>query len=227
MKQHDEHIFEKPVKLIEGFVLAGGQSRRMGHSKPTLLLGGKTLLDRAAKTLSRIADPIYAVGNLSADVTSLPIIRDELVGANNRGAIIGLYTALFHAKTEWAAILACDLPFINEELLIRLVSIVEQFAGSPDNNANAIFAEQPDGRIQPLFGLFHARHCLPELKKKIDEGNWRLQDLVAQLNTRVLKFAEYDDLREASYFFLNVNNPDDYLTAIKYEGTSPILDQFN
>lgn len=221
MKQHDEHAFDNPVNLIEGFVLAGGQSRRMGHSKPTLLLGGKTLLDRAAKTLSRIADPIYAVGNLSADVSSLPIIQDELVGANNRGAIIGLYTALFHAKTEWAAILACDLPFMNEELLIRLVSIVEQFAGSPDNNANAIFAEQPDGRIQPLCGLVRARHCLPEIRKMITADNWKLQDLVAQLNTRVLRFAEYDDLRGANHLFFNLNTPNDYQAAIEYESSLP------
>ena len=73
------------MNMIEDFILAGGQSRRMGQPKPTLLLGGKTLLDRAATTLSRIADPVYAVGNLTTDVTSLPIIEDELDGANARG----------------------------------------------------------------------------------------------------------------------------------------------
>ncbi|MBK8302302.1 MAG: molybdenum cofactor guanylyltransferase [Chloracidobacterium sp.] len=199
----------------------------MGRSKPNLWLGGKKLLDRAANTLSRIADPIYAVGNLTADVTSLPIIKDELVGSNTRGAIIGLYTALFHAKTEWVAILACDLPFVNEELLIRMRSIVEQFADSPDNSADTVFAEQPDGRIQPLCGLFRPHHCLPEVRKMITEGNWRLQNLATRLNTRILNFAEYEDLRGTNRFFLNVNKPDDYLTAIEYERTSPIIDQLD
>ncbi|HRI02716.1 MAG TPA: molybdenum cofactor guanylyltransferase [Pyrinomonadaceae bacterium] len=213
--------------MIEGFVLAGGQSRRMGQSKPTLLLGGKTLLDRAAGELYRIADPVFAVGNFTTDVTSLPIIEDELVAANARGAIIGLYTALFHAKTEWAAILACDLPFVNGELLTRMMSVVEQFADSQDISADAVFAEQPDGRIQPLCGLFRPRICLPEVLKMINEGNWRLQDLATRLNTRILRSAEYEDLPGANHFFLNVNNPDDYLTAIEYENTYPTKDQVN
>ncbi len=209
---------------MEGFILAGGQSRRMGQSKPTLLLGGKTLLDRAATELSRIADPVFAVGNLSGDVTSLPIIEDEPVCANTRGAIIGLYTALFHAKTEWAAILACDLPFVNGELLTRMVSVVEQFADSPDISADAVFAEQPDGRIQPLCALFRPGICLPEVRKMITEGNWRLQDLATRLNTRILRFAEYGDLPGANHFFLNVNKPEDYLNAIEYENTYPTKD---
>lgn len=213
--------------MIEGFVLAGGQSRRMGQSKPTLLLGGKTLLDRAATALSRIADPVFAVGSLTTDITSLQIIEDELVGANARGAIIGLYTALFHAKTEWAAILACDLPFVNGELLTRMVSVVEQFADSPDISADAVILEQPDGRIQPLCALFRPRICLPEVLKMINEGNWRLQDLATRLNTRILRSAEYEDLPGADHFFLNVNKPDDYLTAIEYENTYPTNGQFN
>ncbi|MBP7415653.1 MAG: molybdenum cofactor guanylyltransferase [Pyrinomonadaceae bacterium] len=213
--------------MIDGFVLAGGQSRRMGQSKPTLLLGGKTLLDRAAAEMSRIADPVYAVGNLTTDITSLPIIEDELVGANARGAIIGLYTALFHAKTKWAAILACDLPFVNGDLLNRMLTVAKQFADSPDISADAVIPEQPDGRIQPLCGLFRPGICLPEVRKMITEGNWRLQDLATRLNKRILRFAEYEDLPGADHFFLNVNNPDDYLTAIEYENTNPTKDQFN
>ncbi|MBK7392496.1 MAG: molybdenum cofactor guanylyltransferase [Chloracidobacterium sp.] len=196
----------------------------MGQSKPTLLLGGKTLIDRAAAELSRIADPVYAVGNLTTDVTSLPILEDELVGANARGAIIGLYKALFHAKTEWAAILACDIPFVNGDLLIRMSTIVKQFADSPDISADAVFAEQPDGRIQPLCALFRPAICLPEVRKMITEGNWRLQDLATRLNTRILRSAEYEDLPGADHFFLNVNKPDDYLTAIDYENTYPTKD---
>jgi len=205
--------------MIEGFVLAGGQSRRMGQSKPTLLLGGKTLLDRAATELSRIADPVFAVGNLTTDITSMPIIEDELVGANARGAIIGLYTALFHAKTEWAAILACDLPFVNGELLTRMVSVAKHFADSPDISSDVVFAEQPDERIQPLCGLFRPHNCLSEVRRMITKGDWRLQDLATRLNPRILRFAEYEDLPGADHFFLNVNKPDDHLKAIAYERT--------
>ena len=219
MKQPDEKIAESTADPIEGFVLAGGQSRRMGRSKPTLWLGGTTLLDRAANTLSRIADPISAVGNLTPDVTFLPIIEDELVRANTRGSIIGLYTALFHAKTEWTAILACDLPFIDGELLARMVSVIGRSADSPKINVAAVFAEQPDGRFQPLCGLFRAQSCLPKIRKMFDDDNWRLQDLATGLNSRILRFAEYEDIPGAKHMFLNMNTPNDYQAAIEHESS--------
>lgn len=82
-----------------------------------------------------------------------------------------------------------------------MVSVVEQFADSPDISADAVFAEQPDGRIQPLSGLFRAHRCLPLIRKMIEDDNWRLQDLTTQLNTRILRFAEYEDLPGADHFF--------------------------
>ena len=61
------------MSLIDGFVLAGGQSRRMGQDKAALLLGGRTLIDRAAGAMFSIANTVYLVGNSNDAITSLPI----------------------------------------------------------------------------------------------------------------------------------------------------------
>lgn len=206
------------MSAIEGFVLAGGRSRRMGQNKANLLLGGEALVERAATILSAIADPIYVVGDLTGEITSLPIIRDEPVGANARGAIIGLYTALFHAKTEWIAVLACDLPFVSGELLTRMVSLLKDFADSPNNKADAVLAEQSDGRIQPLCGLYCTQKCLHEVEKMVSEDNWRLQDLSKRVSARILRFSEFEDIPGADNLFLNVNTPEDYRVAVACEG---------
>ncbi|MBK6722775.1 MAG: NTP transferase domain-containing protein [Acidobacteria bacterium] len=87
------------MDLIDGFVLAGGQSRRMGQNKATLLLGGRSLIDRASEALFPIANTVHAVGNITGEVTSLPIIQDHPTKGNTRGAMVGLYTALVNAKT--------------------------------------------------------------------------------------------------------------------------------
>lgn len=208
---------------IEGFVLAGGRSRRMGRNKANLLLGGKTLIERAATALSVIADPVYAVGNLTAELTTLPIIQDEPVGINSRGAIVGLYTALLHAKTEWAAILACDLPFVSGDLLTRMVSILQGFADSRDVESGAVLAEQPDGRIQPLCGLYRRQACLHEVEKMLSQDHWRLQDLNERVNSRILGFSEISDIPSAENLFLNVNMPEDYRAAIAIEGEQTIV----
>lgn len=204
---------------IEGFVLAGGQSRRMGRNKANLLLGGTTLTDRAAAVLAEAADPVYVVGSLPGGPASLKIIADEPVGKNARGAIVGLYTALFHAKSDWIIVLACDLPFVSGELLTRMVSVVTQFEDNPNDNTDAVLAEQPDGRIQPLCGLYRVQVCLPGIRKMISEDNWRLQDLSKYLSTRILRFSEFEEIPLADNLFLNVNTPDDYRTAVKYESS--------
>ena len=198
---------------IEGFVLAGGRSRRMGRDKSNLLLGGKTLIDRAATALSAIADPIYAVGNLTSEITLLPIIHDEIVGGNARGAIVGLYSALLHARADWAAILACDLPFVSGELLQRMAALTTVSA-SGSNGVAVILPRQPDGRIQPLCGLYQRGRCLAVVEQMLADEKWRLQDLPERVTSHIIPFAEISDLRGAEHFFDNLNTPDDYEAAI-------------
>jgi|CXWL01.1.fsa_nt_gi molybdopterin-guanine dinucleotide biosynthesis protein A len=204
---------------IEGFVLAGGHSRRMGRNKADLLLGGVTLIDRATAVLEVVADPVHVVGRLPVERASLKIIEDEPVGKNVRGAIVGLYTALFHAKTEWAFVLACDLPFVSGELLTRMASVVAHLTDNSNDNADAVLVEQPDGRVQPLCGLYRVEGSLPGIKKMLIEDNWRLQDLSKHVSTRILRFTEFEEIPFADNLFLNVNTPDDYRTAVKYESS--------
>ncbi len=205
------------MNLIDGFVLAGGQSRRMGQNKANLLLGGKTLVHRAALALSAIADQVYVVGNLTNENTSLPIIHDDPVVGNARGAIVGLYTALLNAKTEWVAVLACDLPFVTGELLARMVTFLPRVADAPNDSIDAVFAEQSDGRKQPLCGLYRRDTCLPELDKMLAEDDWRLQQLRLRLSTRLISFSEITDIPGAEFLFHNLNTPDEYRVAVEIE----------
>ena len=195
------------MRLIDGFVLAGGQSRRMGQDKAALLLGGRTLIDRAAGAMFSIANTVYLVGNSNDAINSLPIIQDHPIMGDARGAIVGLYTALVSAKTEWIAVLACDLPFVTGELMTRMVDIMRHGAELQMNDVDAVFAEQPDGRIQPL----------PEIEKMLSDGEWRLQQLGVRLKTRVIGFSEIKDIQGSEFLFLNLNTPEEYRAAVEIE----------
>jgi len=189
----------------------------MGQDKANLLFGGKTLVERASSTLAAIADPVYVVGDLALDATNHKIIQDRRVGQGGRGSIVGLYSALYAAATEWIVVVACDLPFIKGELLTRMVSIQSELADSAKETHGAILPEQQDGRIQPLCGLYNRKICLAEVESMISGDNWRLQDLATRINARILKFAELSDLTNAERLFLNINTPDDYQAAVALE----------
>ncbi|MBX3298426.1 MAG: molybdenum cofactor guanylyltransferase [Acidobacteria bacterium] len=203
--------------MIDGFVLAGGLSRRMGQNKAALLLGGRTLVDRAADTLGSISDKVYVVGNITGETTSLPLIQDHPTKSNSRGSIVGLYTALVNAKTDWVAVLACDLPFITGELMTRMADILRHDFTPHVIAVDAIFAEQPDGRIQPLCGLYRRNSCLPSIKNMLSDSDWRLQRLREQLKSRVLGLAEIEDIPGSESLFFNLNTPEEYRLAVEIE----------
>ncbi len=183
------------MDLVSGYVLAGGQSSRMGEDKALLSIRGQTLIERAADALASIAGSITIVGLRSDHNGRSSVIADSYPG---RGSIVGLYTALADCKTELAAVLACDLPFVDSELLSQLVaSIGDQDAAMPRQN---------DGRLQPLCSVYRAAKCLPIVEKIITSDNWRLQQLGEMLDVTIV---EPTGVRWST----NVNTPDDLRRA--------------
>ena len=108
---------------VQGFILVGGASRRMGQDKAQLRLGPETLLERIAAELSPVTSSVTLVGSPQAYVGhSLPTVPDVY---EKWGALGGIHAALSAAKTDWIIVIACDLPFVTRDLFERLKS----FAG--------------------------------------------------------------------------------------------------
>lgn len=209
---------------IQGFILTGGSSSRMGQPKYALSIGGKTFVELAADALrATTAKNITIVGDIdnrqlnpkSADGENheLRKIQDIIFEADLnkkkavRGAFIGLYTALAHAESEWIAVLACDLPFVTGDLMTRL-------GGHCTNEFDAVVPVQPDGQCQPLCAFYRCESAAPLALKLIADGDMGVQGFVSRLNTRFVEFEEIADLDGSANFFLNVNSPEDYATAL-------------
>jgi len=210
---------------IQGFILAGGASRRMGEPKYKLQIGGKRFVERAASALGaastgqisivgEIDDRYLKVKHSDGKDRSLRNIQDIVFesehGKNDaaRGAMIGLYTALTCSKTKWISILACDLPLVNGDLMKRLASYCS-------NEFDAVVPVQPDGRYQPLCAFYRRETSIPIVRQLISDDDLKVQGFVSRLNTRFVEFEEIADLDGSANFFLNVNKPEDYETALR------------
>lgn len=75
---------------LQAFILAGGESRRMGRDKSQLLLENRTFTDRIAETLFQITDSVTLVGSRQANSSyaSVPDVYPAW------GALGGLHAAL-------------------------------------------------------------------------------------------------------------------------------------
>lgn len=189
---------------IEGFILAGGASSRMGSDKAALRLGEETFVARVARALSGVAATVRVVSSRhGTDAFGLPVVRDVFEDA---GALGGLHAALHSARKPWAAVVSCDLPFVTPELLRRLASFAEGF--------DAVAPLQPDGRLQPLCALYAREPCLEQAERLIRQGELRPRALLQTVAARLVGFDELSDLPGSELFFRNVNTPGDYDEAL-------------
>jgi molybdopterin-guanine dinucleotide biosynthesis protein A len=196
------------MESIEAFILAGGASRRMGTDKSRLLLDGQTFTQRIANTLLEVACEVTIVGQRFEDsqVKSTSDVYPQW------GALGGVHAALAAARTEWALVVACDLPFVTAGLFTRLAAF--------RNNHEAVVPIQKDGRPQPLCSLYRIDPSLGRAQELIIAGKRRPLDLLESVKTCWLPFADLQDLEEAEKFFLNINTPEDYYEATR-KGTVP------
>lgn len=192
--------------LIEGFILAGGASSRMGVRKAGLNVGNRSLVRRCADQLGAVTDRIRIVGDRDETVTdvTLPWLAD--VVDEERGAIRGLVTGLEACERQWALILACDLPFVSGEFLKLLTGLI-------DPGFDAIVPVQPDGRLQPLCALYRVEACLPAAKDAMGDHRWSLHRLLDKFQIRRVETAEYESLGCSKHLFFNVNSPEDLAAA--------------
>ncbi|MEP7213492.1 MAG: molybdenum cofactor guanylyltransferase [Acidobacteriota bacterium] len=195
---------------IEGFILTGGASSRMGRDKATLPFGETTLAGRAFEVLGHVAVNVRVVGE---SIGGIPGVADVFFSerAGTRASIIGLHSALFHARTEWAAVLACDLPFVSAEFFRRLAAIAE----ASGENFDAIVPAQPDGKLQPLAALYRRDECLNAVEAMLSENNFRLTEFLNRVNTHIVPPVDYSDLDKSGRLLFNVNTPEELAAAIE------------
>lgn len=192
---------------IAGFILAGGQSRRMGRDKGKLLLNGLTFVERIAQEMSGVASSVAVVGahgiftqeESAANATTLMTVPDVFP---QWGALGGVHAALTNCDAEWALVVACDFPFVTKDLFDRLASLRDQF--------EAVAPMQPDRIPQPLCTLYRVEPCAQVAERMINSGERKPIALLQSVHTRWISFSEIDDIAGASRFFDNINTPHDY-----------------
>lgn len=151
---------------LYGLVLAGGASSRMGRDKALLEYHGRPQVDWAVELLSRHCSKVF-LSVRPGQSRGLaqgrhPEIRDAHAGI---GPIAGIAAAqAAHPEAAWL-VLACDLPFVSEAALRRLVSArgadpVVAFRSSRDGLPEPLCAiYEPSTRQAVLESIASGRNC--------------------------------------------------------------------
>jgi len=186
------------IEDITAVILAGGKSSRFGSNKALAEFNGVRLIERVTDLLRTIFNRLIIITNnpLEYSYLNLPLYRDLIEGL---GPIGGIYTGLDAIDNDWAFVCACDMPFINEGLVMHITEV--------KNGYDAV-VPKVDWKMEPLHALY-SKGCLPFIKKLILEEEYQTVKSFKNINVRFVEEDEikrFDPLLKA---FLNVNKQDE------------------
>ncbi|MEK6650851.1 MAG: molybdenum cofactor guanylyltransferase [Bacteroidota bacterium] len=186
---------------VEGFILSGGSSSRMGTPKGSLLVGGAPIIARVARVLSGILARISVVTDRpeEVDFLGLPTIPDIRKGCGPMG---GLHAALLVAHTPSVMLISCDLPFVSDRLLLILL---ERHGRAPATVPRA------DSEVHPLCAVYD-RSLTAAVEHHLGAQRLSMRKFLEEVG------AEHVDLAllnppVASSELMNVNSPEDLAAA--------------
>lgn len=196
---------------IASFVLAGGESSRMGRDKSVMGLNGVPLVVGAVRLAGSIAPGAAVIGapeRLAG--LGLTVIPDDYPGV---GPLGGIATALRATGAPWNLILACDLPYLTEPWLDYLVqrAVVSRLD---------VVLPMNDRGAEPLCAMYHKR-CEPRIRAAIERGTRKVTDGLSGLRIETIAPAEWKAFDSDDLLFKNMNSPEDYEEATaRLEGHS-------
>jgi molybdopterin-guanine dinucleotide biosynthesis protein A len=183
---------------ISAVLLAGGQSRRMGRDKATILFRRKPLWQIQLDLLYKL-QPVEIFVSARTDPAwrppDLTFVPDE---APSRGPLSGLAATLARIRSSHLLVLAIDMPFMNEDHLRYLCQKIEPARGVLPMIGN---------RAEPLAAIY-------PVQARVDFVN-ALSGVDFSMQMLTNQFVKMDRLRvirvskEQQPFYRNLNEPDD------------------
>lgn len=203
-----------------GFVLAGGQSRRMGRDKALVEFAGEALMERALRILLQVGLELSCAPRIAGGGAELqnfaPVVADAEPG---RGPLGGVCAALAACEQRRAVFVPVDLPLLPSTLITFLIRRAE-VTEAP------VVAVSASGFAQ-TFPAVIDRAALPALRNALQQGSGgcyaAYQAAATALGQRV-EVVPVEYLAQAgqvthpeglppALWFLNVNSPADLRRA--------------
>jgi molybdopterin-guanine dinucleotide biosynthesis protein A len=184
---------------MNGYILVGGRSKRMGRSKTELFF------DRVAHVATEVFDDVFAVQRHGGPAASIPTIYESPHA--EQAPVFGVACALAHAGAR-CFVLAVDYPLISSAILRHLRDRFER-------SDALLLAPVWSGKTQLLCAGF-APALLPRIEQRIAATRYDLRNLAAASEAEIL--AE-DELRAqfAGEPLMNVNTMEEW-GRVKSEG---------
>ena len=206
------NINENGENIKSCIILCGGQSRRMGRDKGSMIIQDKPMIKHILSTLNHQIDEVIIVLNdqtridnynsfINPDEYTYPItfVEDKI---KNKGPMPGIMTGLSQISSDYALILPCDSPYVSTNYITTIFTEI-------DDNYQAIVPyhdnENKLKTSEPLHSIYN-RNIIPEIEKLVNDDILHIKGLIEKIDT---KFVFIDNKKIEKKEFRNLNRPED------------------
>jgi molybdopterin-guanine dinucleotide biosynthesis protein A len=189
--------------MVTSIILTGGESSRLRRNKALELIGGRSLIQRVVERLVSISKQNLVVGSPSQfSFLSGYDVEYKADLYPGKGPLGGIYTGLAASKSLYNLVVACDMPFLNIELLRHLMKF------SPGFDAVVPKVE----RIQPLHAVY-CKSCLDGIRTQLENNQLGVTQFLGTVNVRYVDQAECQRIDPQLLSFFNINSQADLARA--------------
>ncbi|MGC2196472.1 MAG: molybdenum cofactor guanylyltransferase [Terriglobales bacterium] len=202
-------VYDRRMGELSAFVLAGGQSTRMGTDKALVEFEGMTLLARALALLSTVTTDVRILGAREKFDQHGAVLEDEFP---NHGPLGGIHAGLRASAADINLILAVDMPFIDGRFL--------KYLADEARKCNAIVTvPRAAGGWQPLCAVYR-RPFADLAESALRQGKNKIDPLFRQIELRVVEETEMKQQGFSSSMFRNLNTPGELTEATGIDRTT-------
>ena len=198
--------------MKSSIILCGGQSRRMGKDKGSLIIKDKPMIKYILSTLNNEIDEVIIVLNDNKRIDKymefinpedysykLKFVEDKI---KNKGPISGILTGLENISSEYAIVFPCDNPFVTKNTIQTL------FNELSDNIQAVVPYHDPEDKLktsEPLHSIYN-KNIIPLIDNLILNDSLHIKGIIEKIDT---KFVLIDNKKILKKEFRNLNHPKD------------------
>lgn len=183
-----------------GVILAGGENKRLpGIHKGFIEISGERIIDRILTLFNRLFDEVIVVTNkplLYAGVDAT-IVTDII---QVRSSLAGIHAGLFYASNPNIFVSACDTPFLNENLVKKVLNSME--------SSKTVIVPEVKLGLEPLCAVY-SKKCLSHIERNIKEGRLSIRSFFTKNRTRKIPESALRKEDKDLISFFNINTVED------------------
>ncbi len=203
---------KKSENIKSCIILCGGQSRRMGQDKGSMIIQKKPMIKHILSTLNHEINEAIIVLNDKNRIDKynqfinpedydyrIKFVEDKI---KNKGPMPGIMTGLENISSQYSLILPCDSPYVTKKYIKTIFNeITEGYQAIVPYHDN----ENKLKTSEPLHSIYN-KNIISEIEKLISEDTLHIKGLIEKITT---KFVLIDNKKILKKEFRNLNRPED------------------